>query len=498
MIYKMLILYCLFTLSLTTLAEEFDIFGEPIVTTIAPEDVPADPGFIPVTTDSLVNIPVVVIPTVFIPAVDKVLVLTPEVMKTIFDGDYKVSPVAVFTPTVVDTDNPLAQYTIMDSKVMLPVSVATPELISTFGVVNGVVQVPIQFIRAGLVPQFKIRDNKVLTNNEGVVSTLNDSKDGITKERTFLTTVHPKNFVGDKRTVQYAQNKSSTNKVWTQWKAIYAQSFPPIAYVQIADITKVKLIAEMRVAESLAARNNLMEELKYFKTLGYNTVLAVWEGKDLESLLSQIDMVKGLGYKVYFTFGTREKLTDDIFIDTNVYKRGLETLARYCDGYVIGWRRTSLHLFKADKQWINYSLNCVRIGNPNILVFGEIYRGYAGNNNPDGSYKEDEFLANIPANASGAFVVNFGYQGVRPDGVLKLVRSVTSVPLVVVVVGEKPYYMSNNKNNKTNQQNREIISRIENRFRKFDFGTATLAGDGSNEVYNKAVSDDLCKSHWSK
>jgi len=110
---------------------------------------------------------------------------------------------------------------------------------------------------------------------------------------------------------------------------------------------------------------------------------------------------------------------------------------------------------------------------------------------------------NIPTNASGAFVVNFGFQGVRPDGVLKLVRAVSDVPLIALIVGERPYYMTRNgnkmgNNGKSKAENREIIDRIEKRFKKYDFGIATLAGDGSNGNYDKSVSDDLCKSSWSK
>ena len=73
------------------------------------------------------------------------------------------------------------------------------------------------------------------------------------------------------------------------------------------------------------------------------------------------------------------------------------SLARECDGYLIGWRRTSLHLFKQDKPWVDYSMQCVRAGNPQIPVFGECYYGFQGNNNADGSYFEDEFSVNVPS-----------------------------------------------------------------------------------------------------
>ena len=67
-----------------------------------------------------------------------------------------------------------------------------------------------------------------------------------------------------------------------------------------------------------------------------------------------------------------------------------------------------------------------------------------------------------------------------------------------MIVGEKAYYMTTHNTNKTKAQNRSIIKGLERRFQRAGFGTATLAGDGSNEIYDKSVSDDLCKSQWSK
>ena len=75
------------------------------------------------------------------------------------------------------------------------------------------------------------------------------------------------------------------------------------------------MIAEMRVAESNSAYDNLVAELKYFRTLNYNTVLAVWEGDKLSKLMQQIALAKSLGYKVFFSYGKREK-----FVRCNLYR----------------------------------------------------------------------------------------------------------------------------------------------------------------------------------
>lgn len=489
--------------------------GNPLPpTTIAAEDIPEDSGFIPtdeiqIASLELKPLPVVELPKVEIPAVHLVSILTPEIMATLLDDSLITSdllnslkwpisekPQVVVTPLqLIEQISLLEQFGVARGPVM-PVPAVTSPCPS----------VPVSVSLLPSAYSLDLPSAAVPPVAANISSRINDAFSGIADQQKFIKEDHPKNFVGDKRTVQYLPAKEKTlanSAIWKAWKQVYAQDYPRMKHVRVPDITQIKMMAEMQVAKSQAEKDNLFAELAYFKKLGYNAVLAVWEGDNVASFAEQITIVRGMGFKVFFTFGTRESLSTAIFIDPVAYKAGLMKLAANCDGYLIGWRRTSLHLFTPDQKWVDFSVNCVRQGNPDIPVFGEVYRGFAGNNNPDGSYNENEFLVNIPTNSSGAFVVNFGFQGVRPDGVLKLVRAVSDVPLIALIVGERPYYMTRNgskmgSNGKTKTENREIITRIENRFKKFDFGLCTLAGDGSNGNYDKQVSDDLCKSQWSK
>lgn len=411
-------------------------------------------------------------------------------------------------------DIPVAMPTIIIPTVQIPVVAIPKVVIPQVNLITSITSVEL----AMLVDSPSILLNKILipsadipvveNASKGVTENIAKINAGITNEMTFQKTDSPKNFIQDKRTVKYLKDGGSSNPIWKAWKEIYAKDYPPMEYVRVPDVTQIKMICEMKATQTQAERDNLIKELTYFKSFpvvvdgrtvyqSYNTVLAIWEGEQPTVLLEQIAIAKGLGYKVFFAYGTRERLEAKIFIDPEKYRYGLTLLASSCDGYLVGWRRTSLHLFKADNKFVDYSISCVRQGNPTIPVFGEIYRGYAGNNNKDGSYNENEFCINVPANASGAFVVNFGYQGVRPDGVLKLIRASTDVPLIALVVGERPYYMSRADNKKSNAENRTIIDGIEKRFKKFDFGTATLAGDGSNGNYDKNVTDDISEMNWS-
>ena len=452
---------------------------------------------IPTITIPVVQIPViitpkVIIPEIIIPQVTVITTITSAQLAMIVDN-----PAILLNKIVIPSTNIPAvsaygsvfQYSTADIKgLTLPVT-NIPTVVS-YGYTQKPLSAP-DLITKIILPSIE-------DAGKGVAENLAKMKDGIAKESVFQKTDHPRNYITDKRTLAYTKDIASSNLIWKAWKQVYSQDYPPMEYVRVPDVTQIKMICEMKATQTQAERDNLLAELAYFKGLGYNTVLAVWEGENTYGLSEQIAIVKAMGFKVFFTYGTRERLEDKIFIEPAKYASGLATLAGQCDGYLVGWRRTSLHLFKADSKFIAYSVNAVRQGNSTIPVFGEIYRGYAGSKNKDGSENMNELCVNIPANASGAFVINFGYQGVRPDGVLKLARASTDVPLIALIVGERPYYMTTYDNHKSKVENRTIIDGIEKRFKKFDFGTATLAGDGSNEIYRKDVSDDLCKSQWSK
>lgn len=472
---KIILLIIIGLFAITGYSQQLDKFGQPLPpNTISAEDIPEDSGFVAVD-GAPVSLPEIILPTVEIPSVFIVSILTPEIMETLFDNSLMISDYLNALKWPVDYK---------------------PQVVTPADIINAE---PVK-------PEISLLDQKfdfkgqLNALDSGIKAKIADSQSGIPEQQKFIKEDHPKNFIGDKRTVKYLPSKEVTasNKVWKSWKQVYSQDYPRIKYVRVPDITKIKMVAEMQVAKNQMEKENLYAELNYFKALGFNTVLAVWEGDQVNDFIEQIIITKGMGFKVFFTFGTKESLSTKIFIDPEKYKQGLMSLASTCDGYLIGWRRTSLHLFNPDKKWIDFSLDCVRKGNPEIPVFGEVYRGYAGNNNPDGSYNENEFLVNIPTNSSGAFVVNFGFLGVRPEGVLKLVRAVSDVPLISLIVGERPYYMTRASNKKSKIENRELITKIENRFKKYDFGIATLAGDGSNGNYDKNVSDNLCMSHWSK
>ena len=357
---------------------------------------------IPVVQIPIIIIPRVIIPEIIIPQVTAITTITSAQLAMIVD-----SPSILLNKIVIPSTNipavsaygSVLQYSTADIKGLTLPATNIPT-VASYGYTQKPLSAP-DLITRIILPSIE-------DAGKGVAENLAKMKDGIAKENVFQKTDHPRNYITDKRTLAYTKDIASSNLIWKAWKQVYSQDYPPMEYVRVPDVTQVKMICEMKATQTQAERDNLLAELAYFKTLGYNTVLAVWEGEATYGLAEQINMVKAMGFKVFFTYGTRERLEDKIFIEPTKYAQGLATLAGQCDGYLVGWRRTSLHLFKADSKFIAYSVNAVRQGNSTIPVFGEIYRGYAGSKNKDGSENMNEFCVNIPANSSGAFVVNFG------------------------------------------------------------------------------------------
>ncbi|MCF6174806.1 MAG: hypothetical protein L3J71_03455 [Victivallaceae bacterium] len=312
----------------------------------------------------------------------------------------------------------------------------------------------------------------------------------------------------DKRSLQYITNFNletyANRHLWQQWQKVYAKSYPLIKYIpypsdaaERSGASPIRIIAEMRVTDNYT---NLDKELSYFRANGYNTILATWQGKTPYKLYSQIQHVKAQGWNVWLAYSGPEKLESPVLINTTTYAQALKLLASTCSGFITGWRRTSLHLWHEQSKWLDFTLNQVRQGNPNIYIFGEIYYGYDGRD--DNHHK---FSYNIPTNASGAIVVNLGNANHNQESIFKTLAnpktqrsdSGASLPLFSLVVGEHPYYLSRNRNLKTKEQNRSICHQVEQRITRAGFaGSITLAGDGSDGNYQPQITDDVSQSDW--
>lgn len=328
----------------------------------------------------------------------------------------------------------------------------------------------------------KIAKNNILKITEDKIT-----KSNILNENLASAILDFEKNITDVRSLKY-NNPFDNKKMLLRWQKIYNKTYDDIKFIPFKDLNKKKVIAEMRYSSDTI---NLKKELDYFKALEYNTILVVWDGTNTNELYYQMQLVKDLGFDIWLAYSKKGSLRRSIFIDAEEYKYGLQLLSSISDAFIVGWRRTSLHLNWEKGKWLSYTMQQVRIGNPDIPIIGEVYFGYEGHD--DNHFK---FTYNIIKNCSALLVVNLGFDNSNIKGIINIIRKKSKMPLIGVVVGEKAYYMTKNFTNKTKKQNRAICDRIENRMKKNGFAsTLTLTGDGSD---SKKCSSDLCNSMWHK
>ncbi len=288
-------------------------------------------------------------------------------------------------------------------------------------------------------------------------------------------------------------SRKMDKEVWRKWGEIFDRKFENVPYVKY-ELPDVKFIFEIRTPKNLTERENLFKELEHFWMLGYRGVVTAWDGKANYRDLAELQSVLKLnGWRVWTSFSTHDYLSDSAYIDPDLYAAGLKALAKDAEAFLMGWRRTSIHLFIPDPGWTGYTMHSLRAGNPDIAFIGEYYFGYNGTHTA-GEYHE---YVSIPANSNAVLVVNLGFLSINPQQALRQVRRKVGdkLPLVSLIQGETSYFMSAHNTNRSKEVNRRISFLLEERFLKAGFDmVATTAGDGSNGMYNGKGIDNMCLS----
>lgn len=193
----------------------------------------------------------------------------------------------------------------------------------------------------------------------------------------------------------------------------------------------------------------------------------------------------------FFCFGGKESLKEEIFVNPEWIKEILTKLGPECYGY-LPWRRTSLHLFIPDDAYNNFINTTLRIANPNIYILGEVFYGRTAID-----HDKVKWWVNMPKNCSGVILTNLGYNNINIENVLRISRKLiksNSLPIIMMVCGEKPYYATKNNTYKTFEQNLGIKQELERRIIKAGFnGFITTHDDLSNGIYNKNITNNICK-----
>lgn len=359
----------------------------------------------------------------------------------------------------------------------------------------------------------------VLTSSEGDVldiATVQVSKDLLDVNTAAEAVRKVADMFLDKRNFTADSTLLYDNKILDAWYKVYHQTSDPIKFVHIPD--GVRMVAEARVPETGEQYAILDENLNHYKSLGYNAILVAFNcGEELDSLTNLIKQIRNKGFNVWFTFaGETSKVdgvthitdTKSVFPDPDILKKYLTTLAPLCDGFIGMWKRTSAHFFIQDQPYMDYIAKCVREGNPNIPVLGEIYFGSTADvpegdgikKLTSGSNSANYLVPRKANNASGYLVVNLGYSNVNVKGVMNgLLAAQKDDQKLVLISGPNPLFISTKNPDITYAQLRQIYTGLEQRWMNSGAkGIVLLHGEMSDGSASEKISNNIAVSKYFK
>ena len=295
----------------------------------------------------------------------------------------------------------------------------------------------------------------------------------------------------DQRGIDHDPTLDPESAVWRKWLAIYRENKPyTLEYKPLP--ANLRVICEVKCPADAAAIQTLADNLAFYKNQGYNAVLMTFDTTEsLARLMQTAELIRAHGLKIIGAYAGPENLS--VFQDPDKIADYVQRLATHCDAWMIGWRRTSVHLFIQDAPFTNHILRAARSGNREIAVIGEAYLGQTAHSNE--STKAVTY--NVPANSSAVLLFGIGYKGLAieraMDGVFPRVKN---LPRLGLAIGERAYYNSRFNTHKTFAENLAIKQRIERRFKRGGcVGTFTIRADGSDGIYDKTVTEDLSQKY---
>ncbi len=301
----------------------------------------------------------------------------------------------------------------------------------------------------------------------------------------------------DRRNIRYDPALNSLDSAnWAAWKKIYTDPEYlnyKMAYKPLP--SNLRIINEVWAPCDLSEWQTMIQNLTQYRRWGYNSVLVCFDtSENLLDLMCAVDYIKSVGMKVVIVYtGGRETLHDSVFRDPAKICGFLKVLAPKADALLLGWWRTGVHLFIPDAAYTNYMVKSARDANPDLPVIGQAYWGQTAETGTD--RKNFRVTVALPENASAVLVMGMGYPGAASKRTLEtLFKDIASHPhKIALVAGEKPYYDTRNQTGKSFQANRKIKRQLELRLLRAGFrSTMTFSGDGSNGMYEKNKTENLC------
>lgn len=284
---------------------------------------------------------------------------------------------------------------------------------------------------------------------------------------------------------QIIDGPASSVQLW--WRDALAKDYEQLAPMPLA-AQFIRAVAEVRTPFNDEERRNQEAELVYFRSLGFNGALLVWKGENPVALIEIAKAMKRDGWTIGLTYGPEERSDRSAYVDPEKALDAFVGLLSHSTAFFPTWRKGSQphQSHENAAKYCRIMAGIAREANPGIPIISELYlRGH-------------KMVGHVLPCASAVVVLNAGYSKVRPDGVSRLARQLTQLPLLILVIGDVPYY-STVKEAADREVTMKSILHIEKRFTDSGYaGSVVLAGDGFGERWYKGMlrSDSLAKTEW--
>ena len=257
----------------------------------------------------------------------------------------------------------------------------------------------------------------------------------------------------------------------------------------IKNTEKRKIIGEAWILDgnyNAAVKANMLKNLKFLRSRGYDTVLVRFRcTEDIDQLKQMITDIKDDGFEIFSTFTglDYEHPAWNPFIDPETLEKYVSEIAPMCTGYLLNWRTTSNHVKIIPIEYFNYLCKLLRKANGKILIYGEVYYG---NIDP---LRMRTLVYTAPENVTGVMINNMGYYGYNITYVVNTLFA-TSVPgyrkmdKLGQVIGIAPYYCSRAAtkiSNLTVEKEYGYKTKVEKAFGRTNHGTVTMLHDGVDD-----------------
>ena len=307
----------------------------------------------------------------------------------------------------------------------------------------------------------------------------------------------------DQRSLQFDSTLNLPNSpVWKAWQIIFENPVYTNYQMAFKPLTdSLRIITEVRTPADESEVLRMIRRLQHYQKWGYNAVLVCFDTTErLVDLASAVDTIRSMGLKVVIVYsGGKEQLSEPVFRDPERLRRFLVTLSPRADALLLGWWRTSVHLYLPDTVFTNFIVRTARSAAPDLPVIGQAYWGHsAATMNKNGSYERKTTIA-LPDNASAVLIMGIGFPNAANTKTLqKLFPEVAGHPhKIALVAGERPYYDTKSPNGRTALDNAKIKRSIELRLLRAGFqSTMTFSGDGSNGNFDPFRTENLCKEYY--